>query len=99
MFTSTVAANGRNPAGSADLCFIRGARGTSCGEGKSLEHPPGHEERETDSNREWFGSLHLGDLRIALLGFNISDDFSALYTGYFVAYFPNHASYVPCCLD
>lgn len=47
MFTSAVAANGRNPGDSADFCLIRGELGTGCGEGKSLEHPPGHAGRET----------------------------------------------------
>lgn len=98
VFSSAVAANGRNPGGSADFCLIR-VRGTGCGEGKSLEHPPGHEERETESNTECFGSLHLGDLRITLLGFNISGGFSALYTVFFPGYFPKHVSYVPYCLD
>lgn len=101
MFTSAVAANGRNPGGSADFCFIRGEQGTGCGEEKekSLEHPPGHAGRETESNRECSGSLRLGDLRITLLGFNISAGFSALCSGYFAGCFPSHASCVPrCCL-
>lgn len=38
---------------------LRGVQGTAYGGRKSLEHPPGHEGREVESNRQRFGSLHL----------------------------------------
>lgn len=68
MFTSAVAANGRNPGGSADFCLIRGELGTGCGEGKSLEHPPGHAGRETGGATE----SALGDFASGTCGLRCS---------------------------
>lgn len=76
--------------GGTGFCLTRGVRGTGWGGGKKLGassrmlevRGKGRKGRRI-ATEGGLGSLHLGDLRVALLGFNISDGFSVFLYGAF----------------